>query len=223
MTKERNPRNALVLPLALAAVGLVLGVGLLLGASRLGALAMGPRFHGTAWEPSETAADFRLTDHEGRPVGVRDFRGEAVLLFFGYTSCPDVCPLTLTRLDRVLSAMGEAASEVRVLLVTVDPEHDTPETLARYVSRFGPRFTGLTGDAESLARMRKSYYVYAEPATAPPAAAGAEHGEHRVPAADLNHTPQVFGIDRRGEIRVLLPMHLSEEEIADDVRTLLRY
>lgn len=220
MSKDRNPGRLPVPPIVLAALVLVMGVGLLLGASRLGALAGAPRFHGTAWEPPEAAAAFRLTDHTGRPASLEDFRGQAVLLFFGYANCPDVCPITLHRLDRVLDSLGEEAEEVRVLLVTVDPARDTPDALARYVSRFGPRFTGLTGGEEALARMRKDYYAYAEPAPPAPAEAGA-HVEHLGPAGDVNHTPQVFGIDRRGLIRVLLPMDRSEEEIADDIRTLL--
>src|SRR5690606_35411137 len=165
-----NARSSTRLPrplIALALACMVLTGVLLLSAARTGALSGAPRFHGTAWEPSETAADFRLTDHTGRTVSLSDYRGKGVLLFFGYTTCPDVCPLTLTRLDRVLSEMGSDAEDVRVLLVTVDPENDTPATLARYVGRFGPGFTGLTGEADVLKAILKSYYAYAEPATAP--------------------------------------------------------
>lgn len=222
MTQIRSRKGRLLLPLALAAACLLLAVGLL-GAARAGVLGGGREFHGTAWEPSETAADFRLTDHTGRQVSLADYRGKAILLFFGYASCPDVCPLTLARLQRVLEGMGEDAEEVEVLLVTVDPERDTPEALAGYVARFGPRVTGLTGDPGALERMRKRYYVYAEPAPPAPQIGGGSHGAHVPVVADLNHTPQVFGIDRRGEIRVLLPMERTEEEIADDVRTLLGY
>lgn len=212
--------------IALTGAALLLGgIFLLLGTARLGAFGRSPTFHGTEWQPSQTAADFRLVDHTGRAVSLGDFRGRAVLLFFGYASCPDVCPLTLARLDRVLSGMGRAAEDVEVLLVSVDPQRDTPEALSRYVARFEPWVTGLTGDAPTLAAVRKSYYAYAEPAT-PASVPGAQsHAGHAPPAAAalLSHTPQVFGIDRRGEIRVLLPMQLGEEEIEDDIRALLRY
>ncbi len=222
MANDRKPTMKRALPILLVTVCLLGAGGALLGVARGGGLEGGTDFHGTAWEPPEAAAEFRLVDHRRRPASMRDYRGEAVLLFFGYTRCPDVCPLTLARLQRVLEGMGDDAKEVRVLLVTVDPEHDSPEVLARYVARFGPRVVGLTGDTVELARVRKRYYVYAEPAP-PPLPGAADHGDHSaLPSGDLNHTPQVFGIDRAGRIRVLLPMERSPQEIADDVRTLLR-
>ena len=223
MSNARDRKWHRGLRVALWTTGLLLAGVLLMSAVRDGGFGGRPSFHGTAWEPSQTAADFRLTDHTGRPASLSDFRGQAVLLFFGYVNCPDVCPLTLTKLARVLSSLGSDASGVRVLLVSVDPERDTPDALARYVGRFGPRVTGLTGDADSLKSVLRSYYAFAEP-SAPQSYPGApEHAGHGGLAGALSHTPQVFGIDRRGEIRVLLPMDRSDAEIADDVRALTRF
>lgn len=194
---------------ALVAAGLAL-VGLSVAAAWPGGLGGAPRFHGTAYLPPEPAADFRLTDHLGRPASMAELRGRAVLLFFGYTSCPDVCPLTLTKLSRVLQDMEADTADVRVLLVTVDPQRDTPDALARYVERFAPHVHGLTGDSATLARVRAAYYAHAMPHT--------DESGH----AQVNHTPAVFGIDRQGQVRVLLPMHLPEREVARDIRALLR-
>lgn len=222
MQNSRNSLKTRRTLIGLALAGALLSAALLASAAWLGAVADEPRFHGTAWEPAEPAADFRLTDHTGRTARLSDFRGGPVLLFFGYASCPDVCPLTLARLDRVLSGMGPEAEDVRVLLVTVDPARDTPEALARYVSRFEPWVTGLTGDPESLEAVRRRYHAYAEPAPPQPSYPGApEHAGHAESGAPMNHTPQVFGIDRQGMIRVLLPMERPEDEIADDIRELL--
>lgn len=190
---------------------------ILVGAAALGlsaALAGGvrsaaPTFHGTAYLPPEPAADFALTDHRGRSVGLADYRGRPALLFFGFAHCPDVCPLTLTKLGRVLELMGEDAGEVRILLVTVDPARDTPEALARYVARFPAPIEGLTGDSAALARVRSAYGVFAGPSPMP-----GGHG--------MTHNAQVFGIDRDGQLRVLLPMEQPDEVIAADIRQLLR-
>lgn len=176
--------------------------------ARVGLPAAGGAFTGTAYDPPMRAPDFALTDHRGDEVTLADHRGSAVIVFFGFTNCPDVCPLTLRKLTRVLGAMDADTSDVRVLLVTVDPERDTPEALARYVARFDPWVTGITGDTAALAAMRRDYGVYA----------GAHPGEH---GAQMTHTPAVFGIDRGGDLRVLLPMEREDEVVARDIRRLL--
>lgn len=189
-----------------AAFGLSIGIGVALAT---GAGGGEPRFHGTAYLPPAEAADFPLIDQRGRAARISDFRGSAALLFFGYTTCPDVCPLTLTKLSRVVGALGKDAERVRILLVTTDPSNDTPAALARYTARFDTPVVGLTADSATLTAMRAAYGVYAAPS---PAHAG--HG--------MTHTPAVFGIDPAGQIRVLLPMEQPDEVIAGDVRALLR-
>lgn len=164
-------------------------------------------FHGTAYEPPEPAPDFTLTEHTGRTVRLRDLRGRVVLLFFGYTHCPDVCPLTLDKLHRVLDDLGAGPDRARILLVTVDPERDTPEALSRYLARFGAGVSGLTGPPETLRRLYAAYGVHAQPG----------QGSH----PGMMHTSAVFGIDRSGQLRVLLRHEHPDAELASDLRTLL--
>ena len=136
-----------------------------------------PAFHGTTYEELAPAADFNLTDHRGRPATLASFRGKPVLLFFGYTHCPDVCPLTLTKLNGVLEDLGSRAEDVQIVLVTVDPARDTPAVLADYVRRFGPRVTGLTGDSAAVAQAMTGYGAYVLPPEITKAVGGHEaHG-----------------------------------------------
>lgn len=167
----------------------------------------GPRYHATAYVPAEPAPDFRLRDHTGRVVSLENFRGRASLLFFGYTHCPDVCPLTLDKLRRALRSAGIGPEQAHVLLVTVDPERDTPQALARYVSRFGPGVSGLTGGPEALRRLAAAYGVHAQPT-------GDGH-------MSITHTGAVFGIDADGRLRVLLRPETADAELAEDLRTLV--
>jgi protein SCO1/2 len=209
MKKNRPALHWLVPGVLILALGLVAVAWLTFEARR----ADRP-FHGTAYDPPAPAPAFSLTDHTGQPVALGDYRGAPVLLFFGFTSCPDVCPLTLSKLGRVTSSLGQDSADVRIVLVTVDPARDTPETLARYVRRFGPRVTGLTGDADTLRQLRAAYGVYAGPPAADATHTGMAHSE-------MAHTDAVYGIDRQGQIRVLMHPDAPEEQIREDVRTLL--
>ena len=200
--RSRWQRLLLVLAIIVAAL-------LLLGLWRSGALGGAPEFHGTAYDPPASAADFTLTSHEGREVSLIDFRGQPVLLFFGYTHCPDVCPMTLSALRRALDEAGSSGTDARILLVTVDPARDTPEVLASFVRNFGPDVVGLTGSPQQIRRLFGAYGVYAEPEN--------EH-EH---GTLIGHTSAVFGIDRDGLIRVLLRPDTAPAELREDVATLL--
>ena len=180
-----------------------------------------PAFHGTTYTEVLPAASFALVDHEGRPATLESYRGEPVLLFFGFTHCPDVCPLTLDRLARAVERAGRPARDTRILLVTVDPARDTPAALAAYVARFGPRVVGLTGDSAALAHARAGYGAYV--VEAPPAAAHPGHGDHPAPAPGRTvHSSVVYGIDRRGDLQVVISETATPEQVADDVRTLAR-
>ena len=208
MTLVRSPRRRALL--LVSATLLLLGAG---AAAWQVVEARPVRFHGTAPDDALAAADFALTDHRGQPVTLESYRGHPVLLFFGYTRCPDVCPLTLARLARATEGMGEGPNGLRIVMVTVDPEHDTPERLAEYAARFGPHVQGLTGSPEALERVRTAYGVHVAPAG---------HAGHGGGQGALGHTPVVFGIDRAGRLRVLTDAEVSEEQLRDDARALAR-
>jgi protein SCO1/2 len=147
-----------------------------------------------------------------------------VLVFFGYTRCTDYCPLTLDRLSRAVRELGGRAGGARILLITVDPANDTPPALKRYVARFGGRVQGLTGDTAALAAAWRAYSVYVAPARRRPRrrrrpSPGAPHAA--LPPA-LAHSGVVYGIDRRGDLRVVIPDGATAEETKDDVRALAR-
>jgi protein SCO1 len=169
-----------------------------------------PRFHGTTYEPVAPAPEFALVDHRGRPATRDSLAGAPALLFFGYTRCPDVCPRTLSRLRR----LTRDHPRVRVVLISVDPEHDTPAALARYVAHFGPGVTGLTGDRAAVQRAMAAYGAYTM--------APVEHGTHGGGATSLSHSAVIYGLDRDGNLRVILSESASEDELGDDIRSLAR-
>ena len=168
------------------------------------------RFHGTAYPDSPPAPPFELVAHDGSPVSLEDFRGRPVLLFFGFTRCPQVCPLTLGRLSRIAADEGIDPTRLTILLLTVDPEHDTPDRLSAFIEPFGPNVTAVTGAPDAIADVLSRYGVYAEHVT------GHHGGE------ELAHTTQVFGIDAAGRIRVLIHPDQPLDLVARDIRTLLR-
>lgn len=195
-------------------------------------------FHGTHLGAGVPAHDFTLESAAG-PVSLSDFRGQAVLMFFGYTHCPDVCPFTMARLRLAMEVLGERSRDVQVLLVTVDPDLDTPERLGDYARHFDPSFIGLTGSRARLEEVTRAYGVHAgdaPPVTTPAADgddghAGHAHsghdahsgdGAHHPPPRLIEHTSQVFGIDRRGDYRLLWGTDVTADQIAEDVRQILR-
>lgn len=154
---------------------------------------------------------FTMTDQAGRPVSAAAFSGDVVLLYFGYTHCPDACPATLTTLAGALNLLGTDASRVRVLFVTVDPRRDTTSVLKNYVNDFGPRFVGLRGTNPQLTAMIKRYRVsyHDEPPDT--------HGNYEV-----DHSSATFVFDGHGQARLLIQSGASAEAIAADLRGLLR-
>lgn len=185
-------------------------------------------FHGTAFAEAGPAPAFTLTDHTGGARSLADFSGRPVLLFFGFTHCPDVCPLALQRLVRARESLGRRGRDIEILLVTVDPARDSPAVLADYVARFGPGVTGLTAETPTLEAVLRDYGAYAVPAAAAPdhAAAGhaaAGHGSHAAgPGQTLAHSDAVYGIDRAGRLRVLIAPDAPETQLRDDVAALAR-
>lgn len=152
---------------------------------------------------------FALTDQDGRAVTAKDYRGKIVLLYFGYTHCPDACPTTLTDLSEALKRLGPEASRVRVLFITVDPARDTLAVMKRYVSAFGPQFVGLRGDDDALTALSKRYRIayHREPPD--------RNGYYAV-----DHSSAVFIFDASGEARLLAGETDNPRTIATDLQKL---
>jgi protein SCO1/2 len=142
-----------------AAVSMV-AAGMLVGAMLLGALfaARSPADEEILVDRT-ASAPFSLVDHTGRAVTEQDFRGKFMLVFFGYTFCPDVCPINLQIIGKAMDALGKPGHRVQPIFITVDPERDTPAVLARYVSHFHPRLLGLTGAPDQVAAAAQAYGV----------------------------------------------------------------
>jgi len=154
--------------------------------------------------------EFNLTDQDNRVVTAADYRHDLVLLYFGYTQCPDECPTTLATLARALHILGPEASQVRVLFVTVDPQRDTTAVLKRYVDNFGPEFIGLRGNRAELTDLSKRYriaYHYEKPD---------RYGNYEV-----DHSSAVFVFDKDGRARLLALSDNTAQQVATDLRRLL--
>ena len=169
-------------------------------------------FHGMTFQDPVAAPDFSLVDQNYQNVALRDFRGKIVLLFFGFTNCPDACPATLGTWARVHDLLGENAEHVRFIMITVDPERDTPERLAKHLSMFNPDFIGLSGSIEELEHVAQDYSAYFQKVDVGSAAGYL-----------VNHTTLTYVVDLQGD---LILAHRSYEikpdELADDLEYLLR-
>jgi protein SCO1/2 len=153
---------------------------------------------------------FALTDHHGKPRTLADFRGKVVLLFFGYTQCPDVCPTTMAEMAAVMKELGPAASQVQVLFVTLDPERDTQPLLAQYVPAFDQRFLGLYGDAGQTAAVAREFKIFYSKVP------GATPGSYT-----LDHTAGTYVFDRQGKLRLFVRNGQDPRTIVHDIRQLL--
>lgn len=172
-------------------------------------------FAGTVVQASEPAYDFELRSAEGL-VRLSDFRGKWVLLFFGYTSCPDVCPTTLADLARVMELLGRDAKKLQVIMISVDPKRDTPERLAEYVRYFHPSFVGLTGTEEEIREVATRYGIFFNYPQGTPDS-----------GYIVEHTASTLLIDPEGYLKVIFPSTfgpdgITPEQMAADLKYLLR-
>jgi protein SCO1/2 len=154
-------------------------------------------------------ADFHLADFNGKARSLADFRGKVVVLFFGYTHCPVVCPTTMADLAQVMRMLGKDADRVQVLFVTVDPERDNPEYLAKYVPAFNPSFLGLYGDAQSTAQAAKSFGV------------SFEKQFYKTGDYSVMHSDGTFLIGPQGRPLLLSRYGQQAELLVQDIRLLL--
>jgi protein SCO1/2 len=170
-----------------------------------------PTFKGADITGAAFGRELALADHHGKARTLADFRGKAVVIFFGYTQCPDVCPTALSALAEAMRRLGPDAARVQVLFVTIDPERDTADLLSRYVPAFHPSFLGLRGDAEATARVAKEFKVIYQ----------------KVPGQTpdtytMDHSAGLYLFDPQGRLRVFESHGQGAEAIAHDLAQLLR-
>ena len=172
--------------------------------------------HGDALEfqlaslpPSTAARDFTLYDGQGRPRSLRDFRGQVVVIFFGFTRCPDVCPTELFKLAQVKKSLLDDAAHVQVLFVTLDPERDSPALMQTYTAAFDTSFIGLTGSRQQVDKVAADFYVVHAKAGPP---------DNYV----IDHSTSTYVIDPAGRLRLLGKMDSPVDAVTHDIRLLLQ-
>jgi protein SCO1 len=199
-----NRRNSLA---CLAACTLAFGAsGLLVACSE-----SKPQFKAIDLTGADYARDFQLTDHNGRQRSLKDFRGKLVVLFFGYTQCPDVCPTTMAELAEAKKLLGPDGDKLQGLFITVDPARDTPEVLKSYMANFDPSFLALRGTPEQLATVAKEFKVYYKKV------------EGATPTSyTMDHSAASYVYDTQGRLRLYTRYGSGAEALASDLRLLLK-
>lgn len=167
-------------------------------------------FHGTVIQSIEPSPDLTLQSADG-PMSLSDFHGKVVVLYFGYTFCPDVCPTTLADLAKAMKILGKKADDVQVVMVSVDPLRDTPELLQKYVTSFDPRFVGVTGTEDQVAEAAALYGVYF-----------LKHEGTPATGYLIDHTASTMVLNRDGHLKLVLPFGTSPEDIAADLAQMLK-
>ena len=183
---------------------------LLLAALLLGACEQAPKFNATELIGIDWGKDFALTDHTGKPRRLADFKGKAVVMFFGYTQCPDVCPTNMSTMREVMTTLGPQAERVQMLFVTIDPQRDTQALLAEYVPTFYPSFLGLYGDETATTAVAKEFKIY----------------YHKQPGSTpstytVDHSAGSYVFDPQGRLRLYVKHGETPARISQDLTRLL--
>ncbi len=169
-----------------------------------------PSFNSVDITGASYARDFALTDHTGKKRTLADYRGKVVLMFFGYTQCPDVCPTTMADMAQVKAKLGSAGDQLQVLFVTVDPERDTQKLLADYVPGFDPTFVGLYGTPEETAKVAQEFKVIYQKVPG------------KTPTSyTIDHTAGSYVFDREGRVRLFVRHSQGIDAIAADIKRLM--
>jgi protein SCO1 len=175
----------------------------------LGVILFATNYQGFSGSTSAIGGPFKLIDQDGKPITDQDFKDRPLLVFFGYTHCPDVCPTTLYEMSEVLHALGKDADRVNALFITVDPERDTAAAMKDYLSSFNPHLRGATGDQKAIEAVEKDYRVYAK----------------KVPTKDgdysMDHTALVYLMDKEGRFVAPFKLDRKPEQAAADLRRYL--
>lgn len=198
-------------PLWVNITGLAVTFGLLIGiVAVLWSMFHPYNFHGIVMQSPMKAINFTLTGHNGQPVSLNDYQGQVILLYFGYTTCPDVCPTTLADLHVARAALGNRADQVQVMMITIDPERDTQAVLAEYMPHFDSSFIGLTGTADQIAEVATYYGIYF-----------AKQAGNATVGYLVDHTATVMAIDKEGYLRVVFPFGTTSDDMHADLEYLL--
>jgi len=166
-------------------------------------------FAGTEMSPPVPIDDIDLKSAAG-PVSLADFQGNYTLVYFGYTYCPDICPTTLAMFKTAKAELGDNADQLNVVMITVDPERDSPEALAQYVGHFDASFTGLSGDKESIDQAGRPFGLYYE-----------KHEGSEATGYLVDHTASFFLLDPEGNIAVIYPHGTLPQDLAKDLEYLI--
>ena len=170
-----------------------------------------PQFSSIDLTGADYAKDFRLTDQHGQVRSLKDFQGKVVVVFFGFTQCPDVCPTTLAELTETRKLLGPDGDKLQVVFVTVDPERDTPEVLKGYMANFDPGFVALRGTPDELAAMAKDFKVYYKKV------------EGKTPTSySMDHSAASYVYDTQGRLRLYTRYGSGAPALASDIKLLLK-
>lgn len=193
----------------------ILAALLLVATAAMAATAAGaadnPGLKAGTFDPPRMAPDFTVKGSDGKPLTLSRYRGKLVLLEFGYTSCPDVCPVSLAMLAQARKQLGALADQLQVIYVTVDPERDTEERMRNYLRAFDPSFIGATGTPQQMARLRQDYGITA---TKKPIEGSKDYM--------VGHSSYLYFVDRTGKLRAMLPYGRSADDVVHDVKLLLK-
>lgn len=171
-------------------------------------------WHGAAYDPPRSGVDFTLTDTEGESLSTTELEGKVVLLYFGYTYCPDFCPATLTDFQRIKQDLGDDADQVAFVMVTVDPERDTPERMKEYLEFFDETFIGLTGSEEELAPIKDQFGIISMAGDATPQSDGDQ-------VYWVDHSTKVYALDKDGNLALEYAFGADPADITEDVEHLI--
>jgi protein SCO1/2 len=169
-------------------------------------------YKGAVMDPPASLPDFELKSVDGSPFRLSDVSGDIALIYFGYTFCPDVCPMTMADVKQALAGLETGRERVHVIFVSVDPERDTPETLARYMAAFGPEFIGLTDDFAKVEEVMKPYGAFAQKEEVSDSAAGYL----------VSHTARLYLVTPNGELLLTYPFGFESEDLQSDLEYLLQ-
>lgn len=169
-------------------------------------------WNGAAYDPARELPSFTLTNAEGQTVSTAELEGKVTLIYFGYTHCPDFCPATLTDFQRIKQDLGGDADQVAFMMITVDPERDTPERLREYLGFFDPEFIGLTGTSEELTPVKQEFGIMTASQAATP-----EQGDYYT----VDHSTKTYLLNADGDLLLEYPWGTTAEDITEDIEHLL--